>query len=188
MTGESTVSVEEATPFAFTVTVLVMWCSACGRLLQFIQSLMSGWTQRLLVEGHFLKPYPSLLDYLKERPRNHFYSWHILITCRLFADDCLQHSTITTEANSRQIQNDLDNLQGWVSLVGTPQSKKVRQRQDDKKYFISIILCKNVIAFLIWKIRLKWYKNRFLIIYFPCFMPTKLPIIVVSLWSMRYLA
>ncbi|XP_062578982.1 uncharacterized protein LOC134240892 [Saccostrea cucullata] len=91
-----------------------------GNLLNWIRSFLSGRTQKVLVEGHFSPTAlvtsgvpqgtvlgPLLLAYINDLPSR------VRPKARLFADDCLLYRTITTEADARLHQMDLDNLQDW---------------------------------------------------------------------------
>ena len=92
-----------------------------GKTLEWIRSFLADRTQQVVVDGETSKPAnvssgvpqgtvlgPLLfLVYINDLPSR------VSSTSRLFADDCLLYRTINTEADTRSLQEDLDNLQKW---------------------------------------------------------------------------
>ena len=92
-----------------------------GKTLESIRSFLADRTQQVVVEGETSRPAnvssgvpqgtvlgPLLfLVYINDLPLR------VNSTSRLFADDCMLYRTINSEADTKTLQEDLDNLQGW---------------------------------------------------------------------------
>ena len=88
-----------------------------------IQSFLSDRTQRVLVQGHFSSTVPvtsgvpqgTVLGPLLFTAYINDLTSRVNAKVGLFADDCLLYRTIETEADARELQTDLYNLQRWES-------------------------------------------------------------------------
>ena len=94
-----------------------------GQVLQWIEAFLSDRTQRVVIDGQMSTPAkvtsgvpqgtvlgPLLfLVFINDLPAA------VSSTTRMFADDCLMYRSISSIDDTKQLQEDLDNLQQWES-------------------------------------------------------------------------